>query len=78
MPNLIFLSTVAPRYNEVSGYRKKMFVIAGSSAITKYLVNNKNICYSRVTKLDQVKQWDIHHANQSTDLHVDLCVNSCI
>ena len=26
------LSTVAPRYNEVSRYRKKMFVIAGSSS----------------------------------------------
>ena len=27
--------------------------------ITNYLVNNKNICYSRVTKLNQAEQWDI-------------------
>ena len=31
-----------------------MFVIAN------YLVNNKNICSSGVTKLNQAEQWDIH------------------
>ena len=39
--------------------------------ITNYLVNNKNIRYSRVTKLNQAEQWDIHHAKQSTDFRVN-------
>ena len=52
---------MAPRYNEVSRYRIKMFVIVS------YLVNNKNIRYSGVTKLNQAEQWDIHHAKQTTD-----------
>ena len=41
--------------------------------ITNYLVNNKNIPYSGVTKLNQAQLWDIHsihHKKQSTDLHV--------
>ena len=49
-------TTVAPRYNEVSRYRKKKFVIAGSSFryrdTSNYLVKNKNIRYSGVTKLN--------------------------
>ena len=40
-------------------------------SITKYLANNKNICYSGVTKLNQAEQWDIHHAKKSTDLRVN-------
>ena len=35
--------------------------------ITSYQVNNKNIRYSGVTKLNQAEQWDMHHAKQSTD-----------
>ena len=54
--------TVAPRYNEVSRHRKKC---------SNYLVNNKNIRYSGVTKLNQAEQWDIHHAKHSTDLRVN-------
>ena len=38
--------------------------------ITNYLINNKNIRYSGVTKLNQAEQWDIHHEKQSTDLRV--------
>ena len=55
-----------------------MFVIAGSSisysedpVITNYLVKNKNVRYNGVTKLSQAEQWDIHHAQQSTDLRVN-------
>ena len=33
-----------------------------------YIINNKNIRYSGVTKLSQAEQWDIYHAKQSTDL----------
>ena len=52
---------------------ENFFVIAGSEdpIITNYLVKSKNILYSRVTKLDQAEQWDIHDANQCTDLHVN-------
>ena len=67
VPELKRVLTVAPRYNEASRYRKKMFVIAGSSLqrrprYNELLVNNKNIRYSGVTNLNQAEQWDIHHA----------------
>ena len=39
--------------------------------ITNYLVNSKKIRYSGVTKLNQAEQWYIHHAKQSTDLHMN-------
>ena len=39
--------------------------------ITNYLVNNKNIRNSGAIKLNQAEQWDIHHAKQSTELHVN-------
>ena len=39
--------------------------------ITNYLVNSKKNRYSRVTKLNQAEQWDINHAKQSTDLHMN-------
>ena len=39
--------------------------------ITNYLVNNKNICNSGITKFNQVEQWNIHHAKQSTDLRMN-------
>ena len=37
----------------------------------KYLVSNKNIPYSRITKLNQAEQWDIHQSKQSTDLRMN-------
>ena len=64
-------STVEPRYNEVSRYRKKNFRYSEDPVITNYLVNNKNIRYGGVTKLNRAEQRDIHHAKQSKDLHVD-------
>ena len=69
-----------PRYNECCGTEKNVrysgvFVVAKTRpVITNYLVNNKNNRYSRVTKLNQAEEWDIHHAKQSTH----LCVNSNI
>ena len=68
--------TVEPRYNEVSRYRKKCSLYRGlryseDPVITNYLVNSKKIRYSGVTKLNQAEQWDIHHAKQSTDLHIN-------
>ena len=73
---LCFAITVAPRYYEVSRYRKKCSLLRGlryseDSVITNYLVNNKSIRYSGVTKLKQAEQWDIHQAKQSTDLRVN-------
>ena len=49
--------TVEPHYNEVSRYQKKCLLYQGlcyseDPAITNYLVNNKNIGYSGVTKLN--------------------------
>ena len=46
----VCVTTVAPRYNEVPRYRKKMFVIADNEdpIIMNYLVNSKNIRYSGV------------------------------
>ena len=35
------------------------------------MVSRKNIRYSGVAKLNQAKQWDTHHAKQSTDLRVN-------
>ena len=73
---LHFCSTVAPRYNEVSQYRKKHSLKWGlryseDPIKTNYLVNSKNIRYSGVTKLDQAEQWDIHQAKQSTAFRVN-------
>ena len=73
---LCFAITVAPRYYEVSRYRKKCSLLRGlryseDSVITNYLVNNKSIRCSGVTKLKQAEQWDIHQAKQSTDLRVN-------
>ena len=73
---LCFAITVAPRYYEVSRYRKKGSLLRGlryseDSVITNYLVNNKSIRCSGVTKLKQAEQWDIHQAKQSTDLRVN-------
>ena len=70
------MSTVTPRYNKVSRYRKKYSLQRGlryseDPAIMNYLLNNKNICYSGVTKLNQAEQWNIHYTKQSTDLHVN-------
>ena len=67
------LNTVEPRYNEVSRYRKNCSLWRGlryseDSVITNYVVNNKNIRYSGVTKVNNVI---IHHSEQSTDLHVN-------
>ena len=61
------------RYNELPQYRKNVRY-SEDPIITNYLVNNKNIRYSGVTKLDQAEQWDIHHAKQSTDLRVNSCI----
>ena len=49
--------TMEPRYNEVSRYRKKCSLYRGlryseDPVTTNYLVNNKNVCYSGITKLN--------------------------
>ena len=50
-------NTVAPRYNEVSRYRIEQNVRHSEDpVITNYFINNKNIRYGGVTKLNQAKQ----------------------
>ena len=62
--------TVEPRYNKVSRYRKNV-CYSEDPVITNYLFNNKKNHYSGVTKLNQAEQWNIHHAKQTTDLHMN-------
>ena len=74
-----------PHYNEVPRYRKKLFLIRGlrrghryseDHVITNYLVNNKNIRYSGVAKLNQAEQWDIHPQEPITRWAPDTPQNS--
>ena len=59
--------TVAPRYNEVSRYLKNVRYSGVFVIITNYLVNNKNIRYSGVTKLNQAEpSWTIGYSTRKT------------
>ena len=48
--SIIMGTTVGPRYNKVSQYRKNVRY-SEDPIVMNYLVNDKNIRYSRVTKL---------------------------
>ena len=64
-----------PTITKCHGTEKKnrysgVFVI-GKTPLQQIMVSNKIIRYSGITKLNQAKQWDTHHAKQSTDLRVN-------
>ena len=80
MPVLsVLLSTVTPHYNEVSWCREKCLLLWGlcyseDPTIMNYLVNNKNICYTVATKLNN-GIYTTQNSLQTKSLS-QLCVNT--